>query len=53
MANMLSEKEEENIHGFTGDMKEFLRNGDFKSAIILVDDLKKYILEIKKKGGEK
>ncbi len=47
--NMLSKKEEENIHGFTGDMKDFLRQGDFESAIILIDDLKKYVLEIKKK----
>jgi len=45
----LSEKEEENLHGFTGDIKKFLRAGDFKSAIILVNDLKKYILEIKRK----
>ena len=49
MVNKLSEKEEENIHGFTGDMKDFLREGDFESAIILIDDLKKYVLEIKKK----
>ena len=54
MVNMLSEKEEENIHGFTGDMKDFLRKGDFESALILVTDLRKYILEIKKiKGGNK
>jgi len=45
---MLSKEEEKNIHGFTGDMKEFLRQNDFKSAIILINDLKKYILEIKK-----
>jgi len=49
MANKLSKKEEENLHGFTGDMKEFLREGDFESAIILIDDLKKYVLEIRKK----
>ena len=54
MSNGLSEKEEENIHGFTGDMKDFLRQGDFESAIILIDDLKKYVVEIKKKkkGGK-
>lgn len=52
MANILSENEEENIHGYTGDMKKFLREGDFESAIILVNGLKKYILKIKKsKGG--
>jgi len=48
MSNRLSEKEEENIHGFTGDMKEFLRKGDFESAIILINDLKKYVVEIRK-----
>ena len=48
MSNYLSKKEEENIHGFTGDMKDFLRKGDFESAIILIDDLKKYVLKIKK-----
>lgn len=48
MANKLSKKEEENIHGFTGDMKDFLRKGDFESALILVNDLEKYIKEIKK-----
>ena len=51
--NILSEKEEENIHGFTGDMKHFLREGDFESALILVNDLKKYILKIKKNKEEK
>lgn len=49
MTNKLTEEEEENIHGFTGDMKNFLRKGDFRSAIILVCDLKKYILEIRRK----
>ena len=51
--NMLSKKEEENIHGFTGDMKDFLRKGDFESAIILIDDLKKYVLEIRKRRKNK
>ena len=45
---MLSKEQEENLHGFTGDMKNFLREGDFESALILVGDLKKYILEIRK-----
>ena len=48
IANILNKKEEENIHGFTGDMKEFLRKGDFDSAIILIDDLKKYVKEIRR-----
>lgn len=46
---MLSKKEEENISGFTGDMKHFLRKGDFESALILVNDLKRYIIKIKNK----
>ena len=50
---MLNKKEEENIHGFTGDMKRFLRQGDFESAIILIDDLKNYVLEIKKRRRSK
>lgn len=45
--NILSKEEEENIHGFTEDMKEFLRKGDFDSAIILIDDLKKYVKKIR------
>ena len=49
MSNILTKKEEENIHGFTGDMKHFLREGDFESALILVNDLKRYIVKIKKK----
>ena len=52
MSNILNEKEEENLHGFTGDMKEFLRKGDFKSAIVLINDLKRYVLEIKKNHKE-
>jgi len=48
MRNKLTNKEEENIGGFTGDIKDFLRKGDFKSAQILVGDLKKYITEIRK-----
>lgn len=46
---MLSKKEEENIHGFTGDIKDFLREDDFESALTLMGDLRKYILDIKKK----
>lgn len=50
MDNLLNKEEEENIHGFTGDTKEFLRKGDFESAIILINDLKKYVLKIKKRS---
>jgi len=52
MSNILTEKEEENIHGFTGDIKSFLRIGDFNSALILMNDLKKYIVKIKKRKWE-
>jgi len=45
---MLNKEQEENLHGFTGDIKDFLRKGDFVSALILVDNLKKYILEMHK-----
>lgn len=48
MSSILNFGEEDNICGFTADIKKFLSKGDFKSAIILVNDLKKYILEIKK-----
>ena len=57
MSNILSDEQEENIHGFTGDMKYYLRKGDFKSAMIMIEDLKKYVLEIQRvrkdigKGG--
>ena len=44
---MLSKQEEENIHGFTGDMKYCLRENDFESALILLNDLKRYIIKIK------
>jgi len=50
MSNILSEKEEENIHGFTGDMKDFLRRGDFSSALILIGALKRYVLGIETKN---
>ncbi len=50
MSNILSQEEEENVHGFTGDMKDFLREGDFESAIVLIDNLKKYILDIKRRS---
>ena len=52
MSNILSQEQDENIHGFTGDLKVFLGQGDFKSALILLSDLRKYVLEIKKKYKE-
>ena len=45
---------EENAGSFTRDIKDFLRQEDFESALILLDDLKKYIKLIslmKKTGG--
>lgn len=51
MSDTLNQEEEKNISGFTGDIKNFLRAGDFESALILVDDFKKYVLEIKKRWG--
>ena len=55
MSNILSLEEEGNIQGFVGDIKYYLRKGDFKSAKILIDDLRKYVVEIQKskKGEEK
>ena len=53
MSNILSDEQEENIHGFTGDMKDYLRNGDFKSAMIMIEDLKKYVLEIQRVRKDK
>ncbi len=47
---MLNKEQEENVSGFTGDIKDFLRKGDFESALILVGDLRKYIINIKKGG---
>lgn len=44
----MNEEQEKNVNGFTGDIKKFLRQKDFTSAIIFVNDLKKYILELKK-----
>jgi hypothetical protein len=47
--NVLNSKEEENIHGFTRDMKIFLMDGDFRGALILLDDLKRYLEELRTK----
>jgi len=44
----LNKEEEENIHGYTGDIKTFLRAGDYTSALILVNDLKIYINRLKR-----
>lgn len=44
----MNEIQEENVAGFTRDIKIFLRQKDFASALILLNDLKKYIMELKK-----
>ncbi len=45
---MLDKEQEENVCGFTRDICYRLRNDDFTSAIILLNDFKKYIMELKK-----
>ena len=44
----MTDKEEEDVCGFTGDIKNFLRQKDFDSALILVSDLRKYIERMKR-----
>ena len=47
MESLLTEEEEMEISEFTVGIKYFLREGDKPSALILVDDLKKYIKGMK------
>ena len=49
----MTNEQEENVSGFTRDIKNFLRQKDFDSALILVNDLKKYIKEMKRNNGKK
>lgn len=44
----MNKEQEENIASFTRGIKDFLRQKDFSSALILVDDLKRYIIELKR-----
>ena len=44
----MNEEQEENVSGFTGDIKKFLRIEDFASALILVGDLSRYIKKMRK-----
>ena len=44
----MNKEQEENVNGFTRDIKDFLRQKDFTSALILVSDLRKYITNRKK-----
>ncbi len=45
---MLNEEQEENVSGYTRDIKDFLRKNDFDSALILINALKKYVTKFKK-----
>jgi hypothetical protein len=49
MSSVLKPDEEENISGFTRDMKNFLRDGDFGYALLLIEDLKRYLEELRTK----
>lgn len=44
----MNKEQEENVSGFTRDIKNFLRQEDFESSIILVVDLKKYIMKLRR-----
>jgi hypothetical protein len=44
---IINEELEDNMHGFSGDIKNFIRNGDYESALILIDDYKKFINKLK------
>ena len=44
----MNEEQEENVSGYTRDIKDFLRKNDFDSALILINDLKKYVTKLKK-----
>ena len=45
---MMNKEQEENVAGFTRDIKDFLRQKDFTSAIMLIDNLKKYVIDLKR-----
>ena len=45
---MNKEKLEENLHGYCGDIKKFVREGDYSSAQLLVSSLRKFITQLKK-----
>ena len=40
---------EENLSGYCGDIKRFVREGDYKSARMLLTSFKKYVSEMEKK----
>ena len=43
---------EENLSGYCGDIKKFTREGDYKSALMLVSGLRKYIIDLRKKENK-
>lgn len=45
---MEKEELEENLSGFCGDIKEFTRKGDYRSALILVESLGRFIRSLGK-----
>ena len=45
---MNKEELEENMLGYCGGMKEFIRKGDFKSALMLLGNFRKFILSYSK-----
>ena len=52
MTTIFNQEHDGSIDGFAGDLKVFVGAGDFKSAMILLNNLRKYILEIKKNHKE-
>ena len=49
----MNKEQEENVGSFTRDIKNFLRQKDYESAIILLDDLTKYVRLLKMDHGNK
>ncbi len=50
---MKKEEIEENLTGYCGEIKRFVRTGDFSSAQILVSYLRKFIIDLKKESKKK
>lgn len=44
---------EENLSGYCGDIKRFVREGDYRSARMLLTAFKKYVSEVEKKSKVK
>ncbi len=41
---------DENLNGYCADIKRFTKEKDYKSALMLVSGLRKYIIDVRKKG---